>query len=101
MLTVENSGAALIGGRPPHQGETVMKTEKVKVLRAFWHDRKLRKKDEVHEFPAYWAAEYCACGKAEPVAEEPPAKLAASETDKTQDDGLFKGKGQGKDKGDK
>lgn len=89
MLTVENSGAVLVGGRPPHQGDAGMKTKKIKVIRPFYHDRKLCKKGDVIEVPAYWAGEYCACGKAEPVDE--PAVVTGPET------GTPKGKGKDKE----
>ncbi len=71
-LTVENSGAALIAGRPL-QTEHSMKTKKVTVIRAFYFNREIQALGRVVELPSVFADEMIAAKKAEPCYEQPPA----------------------------
>lgn len=70
-LTVENTGAALVGR--PLQTEDRMKTRKVKVVRPFYFERKVRERNCVIEVPALFAIEVIAANKAEAVEESAPA----------------------------
>jgi hypothetical protein len=85
-LTAENTGAALIGGRSIPR-EMMMLTKKVKVVRAFYFNREIQKKDAVVELPSLFASEMIAAKKAEaiePVAVEPTVDLKTDTAQKSE-----------------
>lgn len=85
-LTVDNTGAALIGGRALPT-EAMMTTRKVLVLRPFYFNREVQKQGTVVELPGVFASEMISAKKAEPYLEPtvPPSAPAKAE------DGLGKG----------
>lgn len=85
-LTVDNTGAALIGGRAIPT-EAMMTTRKVLVLRAFYFNREIQKQGTVVELPGVFASEMISAKKAEPYI-EPVAQPSASAK---AEDGLGKG----------
>lgn len=76
-LTVDNSGAVLAGRSLPP--EDLMKVQKVRVLRPFYFNRELQKKDAVVELPVLFAAECCAAKKVEYIDEAVSAPVPATE----------------------
>ena len=72
-LTTTNSGAVLVGR--PASAEAGMKVMKVKVLRPFYFNRVVQKKDAVVELPEIFARE-CISAKKADVCEEAPAVSA-------------------------
>lgn len=81
-LTVDNTGAALIGGRAlPTEG--MMTTRKVHVLRPFYFNREVQKQGTVVELPGVFASEMISAKKAEPYLEPPaPPSVAAKADDR-------------------
>lgn len=68
MLTVETSGAALVGGRTI-TAEALVNMKKVKIVRPFYFNRQLLPKEKVVELPELFVLEMLAAKKCELVEE--------------------------------
>ena len=94
-LTTENTGAALIGGRPIPT-EVMVKTRKVRVIRAFYFDRTVQAKGSIVELPNVFASEMIAAQKAESFDEPDVSAVSTAKSEER----AVRGRRENKDVGE-